>query len=46
MTSIYYWVPGNKEFCVAPSKAIVGQVNFVVLVALSDDEDLQKYVWS
>jgi hypothetical protein len=30
LTSIYYWVPGNQEFCVAPSKAIVGQVKIII----------------
>jgi len=27
LTSIYYQVPGNREFCVAPSKTIVDLVN-------------------
>jgi hypothetical protein len=49
LTLIYYWVPGNQEFCVAPSKTnIVGQIKiyFVSAVALSDVEELQRNVSS
>jgi hypothetical protein len=48
LTSIYYWVPENQEFCVAPSKTIVGQVKIIIgsTVALSDVEDLWRYVSS
>ncbi len=26
LTSIHYWVPGNQNFCFAPSETIDGQV--------------------